>query len=344
MKRYCVVEQNFKENHAGSKARSDAARILEKSGWIPLSVHHSEKKGNADKIKMSVVTLLDWCRISFCTAAHSKLLIQYPLAMYPKVSTLAIPFLKFMKKRKGIRLIFLIHDLDSLRGLFQQGERRFLSLADTMIAHNEKMMDYLRKEGYSCQEIRPLGIFDYLAETDGQLSRKEGEKNCLVIAGNLSREKAGYVYRLKELEGGVRFLLFGPNYDGEADTGHVSYQGQYPPDELPSRLNGGFGLVWDGEKTDTCSGAYGRYMRFNNPHKASLYLASGLPLVIWKQSALADFVTDRGVGIAVDSIQEGVRQITLMSDRQYLDMKKNAEELGAVLRNGRMLEQAVKDL
>ena len=57
-----------------------------------------------------------------------------------------------------------------------------------------------------------------------------------------------------------------------------TYFGSFLPDELPAALEGGFGLVWDGDSAETCSGVFGEYLRYNNSHKASLYLASGFPL------------------------------------------------------------------
>lgn len=51
MRKYCIVEKNFIENHAGSKARNDIADILVKDGWEPLVVHHSEEKELWIKLK-----------------------------------------------------------------------------------------------------------------------------------------------------------------------------------------------------------------------------------------------------------------------------------------------------
>ena len=56
-----------------------------------------------------------------------------------------------------------------------------------------------------------------------------------------------------------------------------------------------FGLVWDGTSLDGCNGRYGEYLKFNNPHKTSLYLSCGIPVIIWKEAALADFVEEHKV-------------------------------------------------
>lgn len=340
MRKYCVVEKNFIENHAGSKARNDIADILVKDGWEPLVVHHSEGKGILDKIKMLFLTRNDWSKIYHKIPENSELLIQYPLAMYPKVSTVAIPFLKKIK-RKSVKLIFLIHDLDSLRGVYKNGEREFLSTADVIIAHNPVMVDYLKQNGYSNKEIRSLNIFDYLIQ-DTMACRKEGEKTEVVIAGNLKREKAGYVYRLNEVEGEIQFRLYGPNYDGETQGGNVKYCGQYKPEELPEKLEGGFGLVWDGDDIEKCTGVFGKYMKYNNPHKTSLYLASGLPVIIWEEAAMAKFIEENGLGISIRDLKEISRIINNLSEEQYRIMQRNVNDIAFRLSNGEMLRQVLK--
>ena len=335
MGKYCVVEKNFIENHAGSKARNDIADILVKDGWEPLVVHHSEEKGTLDKIKMLFLTRNDWSKIYHKIPEHSELLIQYPLAMYPKLTTVAIPFLKKIK-RKNVKLIFLIHDLDSLRGVYKNGERQFLSTADVIIAHNPVMVDYLKQNGYSDKEIRSLNIFDYLTQ-DSVAGRKDGEKTEVVIAGNLKREKAGYVYRLNEVEGEIQFRLYGPNYAGETQGKNVKYCGQYKPEELPEKLEGGFGLVWDGDDLSGCTGVFGEYMKYNNPHKTSLYLASGLPVIIWEKAAMAKYIEKNNLGIAVREINEIPLKLKKMSEEDYKTMKENVEVVGKQLCQGKML-------
>ena len=73
----------------------------------------------------------------------------------------------------------------------------------------------------------------------------------------------------------------------------------------------------------TCSGNTGEYLKYNNPHKLSLYMASGLPVIVWKKSAIAEFVLSNNVGIAVDSIFEIKDNINKITDEQYADMRKN---------------------
>lgn len=340
MNNYCIVERDSHEFHAGSKARNDVGQILTDQGWTALSVHRSRGKSIPDKLKMAAVTWMDWRKVCRTVGQGDTLLVQYPLDMYPKVSRVAIPFLRKMRE-KGVQLIFLIHDLDSLRGIENNGERQFLETADVLVAHNQVMAEYLCERGYGDKAIRTLGLFDYLSE-EACPACNTGDPREVVVAGNLRPDKAGYVYRLGQLDSKVRFRLYGPNYQEGAPQAGVKYCGQYPPEQLPQVLRGGFGLVWDGDEIQSCSGVYGSYLRYNNPHKTSLYLACGLPVIVWDQSAIAEYVVEHHLGLAVRSLEELPRRLQRMDRAEYAALCQGAAEMGERLRRGDMLRRALR--
>ena len=107
---------------------------------------------------------------------------------------------------------------------------------------------------------------------------------------------------------------------------------------IRSAHDGDFGLVWDGESLDECSGIYGKYLLYNNPHKLSLYLSSGKPVIVWKQSALAPFVEENGLGVAVGSLAE-LENLDLRAN--YESYKKNVMEMKKKLGSGYYLTQAI---
>ena len=111
---------------------------------------------------------------------------------------------------------------------------------------------------------------------------------------------------------------------------------------LKRGAGGGFGLVWDGDSAHTCSGMYGEYLKINNPHKASLYLASGFPIIVWKQSALADFVRNNNCGILVNSLFEIAETLKSISEDEYQEMIKNSKRIGEKIRQGHYLKIAVE--
>ena len=122
----------------------------------------------------------------------------------------------------------------------------------------------------------------------------------------------------------------------------VKYCGQFPPEQLPKTLRGGFGLVWDGDRLDCCDGVFGRYLKYNNPHKTSLYLACGIPVMVWDQSALADYVVEHHLGIAVGSLEELPRRLQHMTREEYQTLCQSAREMGARLRRGAMLGRVLR--
>ena len=190
--------------------------------------------------------------------------------------------------------------------------------------------------GIPSSRMEVLGIFDYLIPEAGYAkTRADGP---VVIAGALRPHKAGYAYHLPE---GIDFNLYGVGYEAEPQE-NVKYFGSFEPDKLPEVMEGSFGLVWDGETTGTCSGIYGEYLRINDPHKASLYLASGMPVIIWSEAALAGYITKNGCGITVDSIDEIPGRIAEMTKEEYEAIRSNTMKISGRLRKGKYTARALE--
>ncbi len=334
MNSYCVTEKQIPGHHAGSKARNDIAKILTSHGWKAVEVHSWKRNSIGDKLKMLLTAVPDWRRVCRQVPAGAQLLVQYPLASFPKTRRLALPFLRRLKKKR-VWLVYLIHDLDSLRDGGSQMEKSFLDLADALIVHNPSMAAYLETMGYGKTRKIPLGLFDYLLpDRPVRPAPEEARLPVILVAGNLDPQKAGYVYQLEQLPKEMTFRLYGPHYAGGKTDSQVSYEGSYPPDVLPEKLQGDFGLVWDGDSLDTCSGIYGEYLRYNNPHKASLYLACGIPVILWSGAALAPLVEEKGCGLAVSSLRDIPERLAALGEDGYQKMRQRAELLSAGLRSG----------
>jgi hypothetical protein len=103
-------------------------------------------------------------------------------------------------------------------------------------------------------------------------------------------------------------------------------------------------LVWDGERTDTCSGEYGAYIAINNPHKVSLYLCAGIPVIIWSGAALVAFIAQNGLGLCVDSLQEIAAKIAALDPDVYAQMRKNTAQESARIRAGFYFDRALSQV
>lgn len=277
-----------------------------------------------------------------------QLLIQFPMLHHSFFTTRLVRKIQ----RRGVQVYFIIHDLEALRYAnldtvplkhkirVHLQESSLLKVADGVIAHNPIMKSVLVEKGIPEHKLVSLEIFDYLIpnyqEKDG-LSKDQP----IIVAGNLAQEKAGYLYQLPARPA---YNLYGVGFDESRALANETYFGSFLPDELPAALEGGFGLVWDGDSAETCSGVFGEYLRYNNSHKASLYLASGFPLVVWKQSALSHFVLEKGCGIAVESLHDLKETIDNLSDADYQDLVDNAKRVGQEIRDGHYLKTALKHL
>jgi hypothetical protein len=289
-----------------------------------------------DKIRAIPTVYWDWSHIPRLLESGDVILLQFPPDTFLKAAFAAVPSIKKMK-RHGIHIIILIHDLDSLRGQGKRLEATFLPLADVIIAHNGHMISFLREQGFQ-QPCISLDIFDYLVPHGTQICEPI---SGIDIAGNLDPYKTKYIYEMAKKRPELPFNLYGPNFDRNSLASHW-YHGSFTPEQLLSHLSGSFGLVWDGDSPDTCLGLQGEYLRFNNPHKLSLYIAAGKPVIIWDKAAEASFVTRHNVGIAASSIYEGVDTAMSLSADELAAMTANAKELGNCLQRGDFTKAAIQ--
>ncbi len=342
---YYVAVNRKKRNTAGSKAPDDINELCRRNGMTRLEMPEFPAQKNKIYKKLWLIGTVPVRLRRICSRLEKGDVILYQHPMYGyRVWGKYVPKMQ----KKGIKCIALIHDLESLRkgiaGLINDNKRtnayadcELLKKFDRVICHNRSMKEYLISQGFKEEQLVVLEIFDYLAE---DIKREPyGERLSIAIAGNLIRSKCGYIYGIhgsgeNRLNGGLRINLYGSNYDGENGDAMTEYHGSFSPEELPRKLKGRFGLVWDGPSTDGCQGNTGEYLRYNNPHKASLYLSSGMPVIVWDKSALADFVIKHRVGAVVGNLADLERVINEISDEEYNIMCDNTREISAKIRSG----------
>lgn len=334
MDRFQIVETSGDLQHAGTKATADIACIAAELGFNRLCVRmNTTRDGVAAKFQRQWGYLKDWNGCYGQISDGAVVLLQHPFH-YPQLTRERI--LRKLKYKKHVRFICLVHDVEKLRAFRYNSYYRheadvMLELADTLIVHNQVMLDYFKMLGVSEERLVSLEIFDYLRDEAGAVA--PGFAREINVAGNLDAGKCGYLAKLGSLDG-VIVNLFGPDFDMRMSRSkNIIYHGSFPPSEIPDRLTAGFGLVWDGDSVDGCKGAAGQYLCYNNPHKLSLYLASGIPVIIWAGAAEASFVTEHKVGICVNSLCELTDILGRMTKEQYGEY---AEAVRAV--RGRLTE------
>ena len=314
-----------KQNDAGKKAREDVNDILADQFKVSYFISGNSSFGK----------LWNYLRLIFQIRFRSQnVVLQYPFDTKESLNKVSS---RWLPKK----CIVVIHDLVSLRegkGTSEiQAEIQFLNHFQTLITHNPKMSSWLRDQGCTAHMVE-LGIFDYLVE--GKIEKETQRKEAIAFAGNLSPVKSQFLYDIPTLP--LKLDAYGNGFVEDSQNPNLEYMGSFPPEKLPVSLNEKFGLVWDGVSINECAGNMGNYLRYNNPHKTSLYLVSGLPVIIWKQAALASFIEENQLGLTVTSLNDLPDVLAHLSAEQYDQMVKNTLAISARLQEGYYLKHAIE--
>ena len=326
-----IISKDNKD--AGPKAKNDIEEFLTEKGYEKINLEISRNK--LAKLMFSFYGI----NKLFKGKDYEEIVFQYPIYSI----FLTQRFIKAIRKYTKAKLIFVIHDVEAIRGYlddqkFYKNELDIFNSTDGLIVHNEKMQKWLLDNGVKVPMVQ-LGIFDYINPNPIVKSTKFDRSLC--FAGNLIHEKAGFMDKLTWKH--TKLVAFGPN-PSEKYPQCVNYQGVYPSEELPAHMNENFGLIWDGQSVDACTGTYGEYSKYNAPHKTSLYLSSGMPVIVWEQAAVAGFVEKFQVGITVNSLTELDNILADMTDDDYAKLKSNAEKISKKVRSGNFIYQAMQEM
>ncbi|WP_302957027.1 galactofuranosyltransferase [Prevotella sp.] len=332
----CYLSRNYKGlGSAGNKAKTDMEKIMKDMNFRNVGLPQSISKNT---LRHFFTTLFSVIKSVFCMRRGDRLVLQYPFKKY-------FTFVCRVAHLKNIQVIVLVHDLGSFRrkALTPEKEIRRLNHADYIIALNDSMKKWI--EEHHCRAIvGTLGIWDYLSDTKAQ--RQTYSKDLTVVyAGALNPRKNTFLYHWGEYIHSFKVRLYGNGFEIDKAKGADKFDmmGFVKSDELIATARGHFGLVWDGASEDGCTGDWGEYLKINDPHKTSLYLRCSLPVIIWKQAALAPFISKHGIGLCVDSLKELDDILPKITPEQYAEMQANAERMGNLIAQGHFFKTALAE-
>ena len=280
-----VVSRATNGHNSGSKAPKDVRSILVGQGLKPIDL------GDNRRLRTRLGGTGKILRAGAAPAAGT-ICVQYPGGA---LSASLRPVLK------RASTVAFVHDLESLRRDRdpQEDIRRLLTF-DALIVHSTSMTDWVTSHLPDARCVT-LDLFDYLLAGPSPLRPATRLPSSIYFVGNLDPAKAAFLYAPgADLP---HITAFGNNFAGSLASPKIEWRGMLDADS-PQVARDGFGLVWDGLDPHGLDGPLGRYLRYNSPHKASFYIAAGLPLVVSIESALCRFVRDRGVGLCVSSLAD----------------------------------------
>lgn len=338
--KYLIEHELPHENDASVKAHTDINNFLQEEGYTH---RYFRTRSGSNKITRELYRLKSIITLRCQIKSQDTVLIQYPIYS----SKLDTDVFYNYVVRKAKKKICIVHDLpflrdhDKINHREMKNEIRRLNLFDKVIVHNERMKEKLYECGVTTDMI-VLGIFDYSTKYD---AKKKIEQSSFQVpmnvffAGNLN--KSSFVKQLKS-SGEMHYHLWGRIENAEQLDSTVSYHGVVPSDELPSKLKDGWGLVWDGKSTQNIEGKGGAYLRYIDPHKTSLYLVSGVPVIVWDKAGVAEFIRTNKLGITVKSVKNLKDELEKLTATDFNLIMKSVADYSVKLKNGCMIKSAVK--
>jgi hypothetical protein len=268
---------------------------------------------------------------------HSNDLVIFLFPLYARTHKQLITLLRI----KGTQIICCIQDIDGWRdgnNKFLEKEKKAFRRFRLFIVHNERMHQWVQTL-VPHAAIAQIKFHDFLTTPTHQ---PRSNKPHIILAGDL--QKASFIQKLGALPS-LSFSVYGAGYSkNNTFPENTAYKGVFPPYELVHHLEGAFGLVWYGPDIENFTGNYGSYLTIITPHKLSLFIMAGIPVIVPVTSASAILVKQYGIGFTIDRLSDIEKVIKNMSEAEYQKMVENTRPLAVKLSQGYFLKEALHEL
>lgn len=319
--------------NAGFKARADVDAFLEGKGYQAAIITIFPPE--CPVVKKTLARLVETASLRRKLSRCDDLFMQYPLYTYKDKPRLLSYLLGGFKGK----LTILIHDIPGYRsgGAIDPELLMLLKYKPRLIVHTPAMAKRIENDGnLEKGSAEVLNLFDYLTDDIAEEPHPGGR--TIIFAGNLA--ECGFLRRLDEIKG-LKFNIYGVRSDHVRESESCRYCGKFSPEEV-SKIKGDWGLVWHGPDLETSAGNIGEYLRIISSHKISLYLCAGKPVILWRESSVAQFILENNLGIVVDSLKEIPAALDALTPLQVNEIKKAVASFSSRLRNSGMLGSIIK--
>ena len=286
MRIYSII-YNEKRN-AGPKAPKDIIDIV-------------KKEYNAKEITLirkGIYKIILPLKLLFSKFSNEINIIQYPFVTNNKIYD-------FFDLDKSI---LIIHDIKGLRWKNEKLLKKEINIFKKfkyIVVHNNRMKKFLSENGIIEENMYVLQLFDYLIDDKKQKVNQNiiKSKVKVVYSGNLSKEKSPFIYQIDPKKINFELNLYGLGIENDIAS-NILYKGSFEPENV-NEIQGNVGLVWDGDLDESDVDSYFKnYLKYNNPHKLSCYMATGIPVIAWSKSAISDFIKKNNIGYLINNIYD----------------------------------------
>lgn len=290
-------------------SREAFARIARDAGFAVTNITTRPAQTLWQRIWSDACLAAAWVKL-FAKLHHGDLLlVQYP--WQPARTAHMARWALHMLQWKGAKTAAYIHELESVCDLedahARWSDQELLASFDRLIVHNERMANYLRAQGAQAEQMIAADLPDHAAE-GAMPMRTMGDGLCVL--------------------------------DAEMTVPGIEC---HPAGALDAPLRGAFGLVWPGRHVRP-DGTDATRAMLHTPAEIGRFLAQGMPVVVWKWSAAAETVRAQKLGIAVETLADIPARLNALTDAEYADMARAAQDAGALIREGEMTRRALDQL
>jgi len=301
---------------------------------------------------LNVLSYLNWrmqlyYRLTKAALAFDTLLILYPYSVFdPRDRLFRVFDLSLWRALGSItRIIAYVYDLpvvqvpppsraERMKAL--EVEREFFDLIDVFMVFNDEMAKYLNKQGIESKRIVTYEILDHHGPPPPPF-KPLGKPAKIVYAGALTREIVGPLERLGKCRN-CRYIFYGK--DGGLLSGitreDFEYRGFIHPTVIHKYLQeADFGLL-------SYHPRRARYMRFGHGDKFTLYIASGLPVIVLSNLEYpVKLVEKYRVGYIARSLEEIPDIVTNITEEEYSKTRQNVVQLARKITQGYFFKKAL---
>ncbi|MBT0717778.1 hypothetical protein HGT71_05760 [Rosenbergiella epipactidis] len=325
------VPENYYTISSGYIANRDMAYFSSDLGVKPLK-YNTNCIRNASKVSIEGIIENVLSPIS----PGDIVFVQFPTWLDYGIESLLI---KKLIALSDVKVSLVLWDViawlfdDSDRDFTGDNEFQLMNQCQLVISPNEKMTDRLVKDGGIKTKIISMGLSDYYCEVPP--SFKKQFKKELTFVGSLNKTD------FSNYDGRFLINLIGnPNdlTEEERNKSNLNIMGELNNSDIPGQLNAGFGLVSYHNSNKRVEKSYfggaERYGQFNNPFKLSLYLASGLPVIVDRYSPHAERIKKDGLGLVINELNDINEVVGSIDESQYNRMVENVWNYSLKLRSG----------
>lgn len=321
--------------HAGTKLPLDLFKFLRDFGCQHIYMPYVGLELGRRKFLLPKML---W-KLAFEIEKNSEIFVVYPEDFGHTTLCAMFRFLKPWYHLRNIKLTCISIDINTVR-FFEDDLMRdvaALNIFDKVVLQSPAMKKLVVEGNNFKPEVVLNGLFDYAVKVPFEGHRTLSHDIC--FAGNL--HKSEFLHRFDGVHlKKCKFLLYGNGFTEDlADCGLI-YKGTFHPDDLSS-IEGSWGLVWDGDSVDGLQGFLGDYMRINSPHKSSMYICAGMPLITPEGSFVGSIVKEHGLGLVVNSIGELDDVIDAVTEEEYARMLENVRRYGDLMKSGAFIKLAL---